>query len=507
MRIRGTSLLAVLALGVCAGTAADDQATTPPGLQNLSATVLDLLVKDVDVVGLETLIYGDSAYMQAASQVFQHVLNPYFYAGTAQQAQILQRIQFSCAENLSDPSGRSPKLAFPVALLPGDALTWHRYSCSFTLTYPGLLLGIEHFQSPVYAVNQLDLPYGAARVEPAVAFQNYDLANSEEAPWYPWLGRYVQSLNQMLRSTSSLAPANAIAGVNGGFDYRVNAWENYVPEDNPCPPRYARLGDPQGFYQQHPPPAECGTDANGLPSCGTPEGGLPIIDDMGDSLVYLAPAERAKSWQATPFQSYNCGSIGEKQARGAVILYPDNADMRRTSPSKNDVAELALDGVPAVSAVGSGPLLVQDGHYMYDDLQSEEDRPIDDYEVGGQTGVGKQIGADGSVTLHIVNVDGEDYSEGFHDWLLGLYLLSPYVQSSAAVALGNGGDATLWINPQSAAVQAVLANTSNVNHGYFESVFVNNANPGIVSNCSGYTGPQTGCSARPLHDGLFVYTP
>ena len=301
-------------------------------------------------------------------------------------------------------------------------------------------------------------------------------------------------------------PAKAIAGVNGGYDYRVDAWASRTPHDNICPPRYAKLEDPRGFYSQHPPATQCGMDAQGLPACAS-GASLPIADDLGDSLVLLSAAQRAKSWRGTPLQSYNCGGLGEVVQRGALILYRDDVLAARTSAGKDDLAELALNGKAAQSAIGAGPLLLADGAFVYDQAQSEEGMPLDNYEVGGATGAGYSRAADGTLTVHIVNIDGEDSAAGMNDWMLGLYFLrAPQAQSTGALALGNGGDATLWINPQAAAVQAALRDARNANHAYFENLFVHNSHPGIVSNCSGFGG-ILGCSARPVHDGLFVYAP
>jgi hypothetical protein len=501
---RGLRLAGGLALAVSAGAAAD-----PATTNELSGTALNLLVKNVDVVGLEMAVYP-SAYMTAASTVFQQVLHPYYAAlDEGQRQAILQRMAFHCAENLDDPAGNGHKLAFPVQLLPGNpnALVWHRYACTFTISIPGLLgLGASSYTSPVYTINQLDLRYGAADLEPGVALQNYNLGTTAQ-PDYAWMGHYVQSLDRMLRDHAGVAPANVIAGVNGGYDYRVDAWAQHTPQDNICQPRYLALNDLQHFYTQHPPPAQCPMDANQLPSCASGNS-LPILDDLGDSLVYLTPALRARANRPTAFQSYNCGSLGEVVARGALILYPDTVDARRTPASKEGVADLAYlaSGEPASSAIGSGPLLISASQFVYADTVSEEGRPIDNYEVGGQTGVGFERDASGNLILHIVNVDGNDYTLGMHQWLMGLYFLSPYAHSSGAVALGNGGDATLWINPQAPAVQAVLNNPAHANHAYFEAAFVHNSHPGIVSNCSGFASGSIGCSARPLHDGLFLYS-
>lgn len=469
--------------------------------------LLDLWVKEVDIVALEDAIYGKTDYRDAASQAFQSVLQPYFNATNAQdKAAILKRVAFSCNEDLTDPSGSGKPLSFPVQLQAQTAgvAVWHRYSCSFAINYQNAIGQPVSYRSPKYAIHQLDLAYGKVTVEPAVAFQNYNWG-SAAAPAYPWLGRYVQPLDLMLRDHSSKAPQNALAGVNGGYDYRVDAWAQTSPSDNICPPRYTPVKDRNQFYS-HPPAAQCPLGAGAMPSCAAGSA-LPWTDDMGDSLVYLPPAGRAKSWRTTPFQSYNCGGVAEAADRGALILYPAGVAVGRTSPNTSDVAQLRSSaGDEAVAGLGAGPLLVQDGHFVYDELPSEESMPIDNYEIGGATGAGFSKNADGSISLHLVNIDGHDNSVGVHDWLLGLYFLSPAAASDGAVALGNGGDATFWINPQAAAVQAVLRDPHHPNHAYFKALFVDNGNPGVVSNCSGFAAPPISCSARPVHDGLFVYS-
>jgi hypothetical protein len=489
-------------LAVCAGAAAD-----PATTNNLSGTALNLLVKDVDVVGLEMTMH-QSPYMQAASTVFQQVLHPYYAAlDDSQRQAVLQRIAFHCAEDLDDPASPGHHLAFPVQLLPGspNALVWHRYACTFTVATPGVLgIGASGYTSPVYTINQLDLRYGAVDLQPAVALQNYNLGSAAQ-PDFSWMGRYVQPLDRLLRDHAGAVPASAIAGVNGGYDYRVDAWDTRTPHDNICAPRYLALNDPQHFYSQHPAPAQCPMDADQLPSCASGNS-LPIADDLGDSLVYLSPELRARSSRPTLLQSYNCGSLGEVVTRGALVLYPDTVDARRTAATKDGVGELAYLGEPATAAVGAGPLLVSAGRFVYSDTLSEEGMPIDNYEVGAATGVGFERDPAGNLVLHIVNIDGGDYTEGMHDWMMGLYFLSPYAHASGAVALGNGGDATLWINPHTPAVQAVLSNAAHANHAYFQAVFAHNSHPGIVSNCSGFASGSIGCSARPVHDGLFLYS-
>src|ERR1700757_4722753 len=90
----GLGLAGGLLWALSAGAAAD-----PATTNELSGTALNLLVKNVDVVGLEMTVYP-SAYMQAASSVFQQVLHPYYAALSDSQRQaILQRIAFHCAEN------------------------------------------------------------------------------------------------------------------------------------------------------------------------------------------------------------------------------------------------------------------------------------------------------------------------------------------------------------------------------------------------------------------------
>ena len=497
MRRISTAAAAVL---IALPGAAAAGGTTPVG------SSLDFVVKLVDYDALDILTHGPSPYLTAASKAWVHVLNPYYLAADdAARAGILQRLRFSCAENNADPTDAKGKLRYPLQMLPGDsgAVVWHRYTCSFAIGYRSALGLMVNYTSPAYTLNQLDIRYGAVDVEPGVAFQNYNWGTAR-APSYPWLGRYLQPLNLMLRDRDDTLPAKLIGGVNGGHDYRVNAWAPGEHHDNICPPRYSKGGDRLGLYV-HPLPAECQLGDDGLPSCARGQA-LPFSDDMGDTLVYLAAAQRAKSWRKTPLQSYNCGGGDESVSRGAMIFYPDTVQARLTSPSATDVAELLLDSTPAQSALGTGPLLVDGGRFTYDQPWSEQGVPLNNYEVGGTTGVGYRRAADGSLTLHIVAADGSDDEAGLHNWLLGLYLLSPYAASDGAIALGHGGDTGFWINPQAPAVQAVLKNPKDANYAYFQALFVHNGNPGIASNCSGFGKASIGCGARPVHNGLFVYS-
>jgi hypothetical protein len=491
-----TALFAAFCLGSGAAIAADSN----PG------TSLDFLVKIVDYDALDIVTHGPSPYLTAASKAFVDVLQPYYLAaGDSARAGILERLRFSCAENNIDPAAKGGTLRFPLQLVPGSngVAVWHRYACTFSIDYRNALGLQVRYTSPLYALNQLDLRYGAVDVEPGVAFQNYNLGTAR-APAYPWLGRYLQPLNLLLRDRDDTQPARLIGGVNGGHDYRVNAWNPNGHNDNICPPRYSQAGDRFHFYN-HPLPAECPLGADGLPSCAS-GGKLPFDDDMGDTLVYLAAAQRAKSWRKTPFQSYNCGGEDEKVNRGAMIFYADAVATKLTAPSAGDVAALADGARQPLSALGTGPLLIDGGRFTYDQPWSEQGVPLNNYEVGGVTGVGYEPHPDGSLTLHIVAADGSDDEAGLHNWLLGLYLLSPYAQSEGAIALGHGGDTGFWINPQTPAVQAVLKNPKDANYAYFKYLFVDNGNPGIASNCSGFGNASIGCGARPVHNGLFVYS-
>jgi len=447
---------------------------------------------------------GPTDYTTAASTVFSSILQPYYNdAGNTQaQAAVLDQLAFTCAEATVDPTSSSGTLTFPFELTsPAGTITWHRYNCTFEIA------GSTPYTSPTYTFNQLDIRYQSVDLEPGVAFQNYNLGTAAN-PNYGWMGRYVQPLNLMLRTDrAGDVPSNAIVGVNGGYDYRVDSWSGDYPQDAPCPPRYGLDSDRYDFYT-HPVPAQCPQAAGDLPSCAQSDGSLPITDDMGDSLVYLSAAIRRRSWRTTPFQSYNCGSLFEKFDRGAIIMYPSGVFATRTSPSTDDTTQL-MSGTPeyALSALGGAPLLIQYGHFVYDQSISEEGSALNSYEIGGQTGVGYKVNADGTTTLHLVTFDGDDYTVGLHLWIMGLYFMSPYALSDGAVALSHGGDATMWVNPQTPAVQAVLGNPADPNYGFFKAVFASGANPGIVSNCSGFNTKTFGCGARPVHDGLFVYLP
>jgi hypothetical protein len=461
-------------------------------------------VKLVDFVGSETLVVGSTPYRVAASQMFSAIFQPYYLAGSdAERSAILGRVVFSCAENQADPTGSSPALAFPFDLMPAQpqTLLWHRYNCSFSLNYTDASGTAVNFTSPAYTVNQLDIVYADYAVEPAAAFENYNFG-SAAAPDYHYLGRYVQPLDRLLRQQDDTIPAAFIAGVNAGYDYRVDAWSS-SSSDNICTPRSDPLERNQ-FYS-HPAPAQCPMGDDNLPSCAANDQ-LPYVDDLGDSLVLLSPLVQQRSWRSVPFQSYNCGGIGESFNRGAAVFYGDDVYTLRTTPNRGDLAELLHRGETPVSAIGAGPLLIQDDQFVYNQGESEEGMPLDNYEIGGASGVGYERNAQGQLLVHIVNVEGKDDSAGLHDWMLGPYFLSPYAHSDGALALGNGGDATFWVNPQSPAVAAVLANPASPNYAYFQSVFVGNHNPGIVSNCSFDAAPIS-CSARPVHDGLFVRLP
>lgn len=494
------------AFGAAAGSTQPIPAAQQPALPQIDP---DLLVKEVDVVAAVSLISGASDSFTAASTAFTDVLRPYFNALDAgQKASILSRVRFDCSENRNDPAAPGHSLAFPVQLLPGKPGTtvWHRYACRFSIHYTDASGAAVDYTSPQYAINQLDLRYDAVRLEPAVAFQNFNWGTAT-APDYGWMGRYVQPLNLLLRDCGgAAAPPQALAGVNGGYDYRVDAWDSGTQHDNICPPRYSiDARDDRHLFYSHPPAAQCPLGAGGMPSCAQGSA-LPVADDLGDSLVYLSEPLRSRSWRKVPFQSFNCGGVAEARDRGALALYDGDLQVLRTSPSEAWEAQL-VHGVAARAAIGAGPLLIRDGHFVYDEKQSEESMPIDNYEVASVTGVGYARGDDGRLVVHLVTVDGTDSSAGMHDWILGLYFLSPYARSEGALALGNGGDATLWINPAAAAVRAVLRNPHHPNYGFFSALFARNANPGIVSNCSGFNGQSVHCGARPVHDGLFVYAP
>jgi len=70
------------------------------------------------------------------------------------------------------------------------------------------------------------------------------------------MGKYVLELGKMLLDEFGNHPKDLVAGVNGGYDYRVDLWKNYVPEDNICYARYLSLLDSKQFYH-HPAPKYC----------------------------------------------------------------------------------------------------------------------------------------------------------------------------------------------------------------------------------------------------------
>lgn len=465
---------------------------------------LDVPTKELDLVGVESLIYPGIEYRRAASQMFRAVLGPYNLAvSDAERAQALKRVKFSCHEDREDPTTPGHLLAFPFDLDGGHqkALLWHRYQCTFTLDYDDALGAHQHYTSPVYRINQLDIDYGRYPLEAATAFQNYDLGTGDRHD-YAFLGRYVQPLDKMLRRRDNTVPTEFLAGVNGGYDYRVDAWSSST-SDNICPPRTSPV-DRNHFYT-HPAPAQCPMDANALPSCANGST-LPYGDDLGDSLVLLPRAERDKSWRDGPFQSFNCGGLGEVFDRGVVAFYADDVATFRTSANRGDVAELLHAGKKPLSALGCGPLLIRDRQFVYHEGNAEEGMPIDNYEISGTAGIGYEHLPDGRLRVHLAVIDGNGNTEGFHNWMLGPYFLSPYAHSDGANTLGNGGDATFWIHPQGRRVQSVLRNAQHANHAFFKAIFADNGNPGVASNCD--FGPRPiSCRARPVHDGVFVRLP
>jgi hypothetical protein len=473
---------------------------TPP------VTLVDFPTKLVDIVGPQALINGSSDYRTAATQMFNGYFQPYNLATSeADKQAILKRVTFDCTESTADPTLAGAKLAFPFDLDPAHAgaLIWHRYRCTFTINYPDATGANVQYTSPVYVMNQLDIDYRHYSVETATALQNFNLGTADK-PDYHYLGRYVQPLDKMLRRADNSIPLEFFAGVNGGYDYRVDAWSTSL-SDNICPPRSnpSSTTDRNQLYH-HPAPAQCPFDNNALPSCASGTT-LPYEDDLGDSLLLLPAAERKKSWRDVPFQSFNCGGLGESYDRGVVAFYPDDVYTLRTSSNKGDLAELLYKGKKPLSAVGCGPLLIRDGRFVYDEANAEEGMPIDNYEISGTVGIGYER-LEGRLVVHITQVDGEGGTVGLHNWMLAPWFQSPYAHSTGANTLGNGGDATFWVHPQTPAVQAVLADSSHPNHRLFQALFVHNNNPGIVSNCD-FTQKTLGCRGRPVHDGVFVRLP
>lgn len=473
---------------------------TPPSGQ------VDFPTRLVDLVGVESAYYTGSDYRTAATQMFNGYFRPYNLAASeADKQTIVQRVAFNCAEDTADPTLAGAVLAFPFDLdtAHSGALIWHRYRCTFTINYPDVTGANVQYTSPVYVMNQLDIDYRQYSVETATALQNFNLGTADK-PDYHYLGRYVQPLDKLLRRADNSIPMEFFAGVNGGYDYRVDAWSSSL-SDNICPPRSnpSTYTDRNQLYH-HPAPSQCPFDNNALPSCASGTT-LPYEDDLGDSLLLLPAAERKKSWKDVPFQSFNCGGLGESYDRGVVAFYKDDVYTTRTSSNKGDLAELLYKGKKPLSAVGCGPLLIRDGRFVYDEANAEEGMPLDNYEISGTVGIGYER-VDGRLMVHITQVNGDGNTAGFHNWMLAPWFQSRYAHSTGANTLGNGGDATFWVHPQTPAVQAVLANAAHPNHRLFTALFVNNNNPGIVSNCD-FTQKTLGCRGRPVHDGVFVRTP
>src|SRR5262249_47842499 len=156
----------------------------------------------------ESIYYSGSDYRSAASQMFRGLFRPYFLAtNEAERLSVLQRVTFSCDEDLQDPSQSGRTLSFPFDLMPDlpGTLVWHRMLCTFSLHYSDLT-GAVSYTSPAYRVNQLDVDYGTYGAEPGVAFENYDFGDDQH-PDYRWLGRYVQPLDKMLRRKDDSIPS------------------------------------------------------------------------------------------------------------------------------------------------------------------------------------------------------------------------------------------------------------------------------------------------------------
>lgn len=486
----------------------------PSYLNYSSQSGLNTLVKKVNVAKIAGVVerHTKSPYVQAASDAFKYVLKDY-YTPNPKNKNPLDNIKWTCQKNSYDPITKNNDLSFPVALT--DHVTWNRYKCQFSLkgrTYPS--------QNQFYLINQIDFTGSLSNLRPAVAFQNMPKS-------YNGIGRYVQPLSYMLRNSDSTdgRTSQALIGVNGGYDYRVDSWKNHLPKDNICYARYSRLldlNDVKGgtpFYV-HPTPQLCPMGSNKMPHCKNFSDSN-VYGNMGDSLVYLSTLDANTHPR---LQSYNCGQVRTSSfkgyPRGAFLTCDTDTDtntavFKRTPASST--APTCRNSEKLSTALGAGPLLIsndddtRDSYLTYKDPISEEGMPIDNYEIGGATGIA-QTNDNGTITYHLVTVDGDDNAVGMNNWLLGLYFLHTpiyhngtitYQKASNALALGNGGDSTMWINPNW--VNSPNFNKISDQHTKdFLTTTLNKSATGVVSNCT-YTKAAPQCGERPVHDGLFIY--
>ncbi len=248
----------------------------------------------------------------------------------------------------------------------------------------------------------IDLSNTSIDVTPSVAcYPNKCAIPSPPNQYAP--GTYVQNIPDMVNNLKSKY-SNVLAGINGGYDYRI---DDPGFSDNICPNRSVAP----------------------LPQAG--------VNQMGDDYLRLVDSATGNIVVENP----NCSGAtpGTMLEQPALFLNGPNSYFSFI-PTPN----LLQSGASPINILGAGPMLVENGtYYMTSALNSHGGLNIawDDMEIGGAVAVG--LLTENKVPhMLLVGVEGSDSQYAMNNFTLATLMLSLGV--NAAMALGNGGDASLW---------------------------------------------------------------
>ena len=353
---------------------------------------------------------------------------------------------WSCAELSSKP------------LAPGGVVTWARYSCSGLLP-PGALGHRKPVGPMVFNVvtAQMDAPGVGAL--PVAAPQLASLPSAQRLQTLPELAA-TGAEQQRNSSSSSSSSSSILAGINGGYFWRVD--EGGIWVDDVC----------WGKGRREALRNASATDANaGVGDCAHVVDGVTLASNC-DHVGYSRPTalvlrERAPPVVATP-----------TTAGAAAAVVPRIELLRRGE---------RLDASVVLDAIGAGPQLVATDAATG---AAAVDIPADDDNVNvrgreSSTAVGLRYrsatgGGDGlRQMVHemlLVTADGSDSCKAA-DPTCGIEfapfagLLLEYFGVYSAMGMDRGGSSTMWVNG-SGAPDGVVSNPGHGPRRIFNGLFV-----------------------------------
>lgn len=219
-------------------------------------------------------------------------------------------------------------------------------------------------------------------------------------------GTYLQTIPDMVHDMKAKGQ-HAFFGVNGGYDYRI---DHAGFSDNICLDR-------------------------AKPIAG--------VDQVGDNYLRLTDGDGKLI-----LQNPNCpGAKPDSMMAQPALFLNGNHSYMSFIPTPDILVYQQGDSVQNI--LGAGPMLVLNNEYYLLSIKNSHgggNIAFDDMEIGGAVAVGLKKDQSGDQHLYIVAVAGDDNNYGMNNYMLSIFM-KEVLNVDSAMALGNGGDATLWVGP------------------------------------------------------------